>query len=80
MVGGEWWRLITPIFLHGGLIHFLFNSYLLIHLGPLVEEIFGTYRYWVIYLCCGIAGSLFSQVPRFVNTVGASGAIMGLLA
>ena len=79
LVGGEWWRLITPIFLHGGLIHFLFNSYLLIQLGPVVEAMFGTTRYWVIYLCCGIAGSMASQLPRFVNTVGASGAIMGLI-
>lgn len=79
VVGGEWWRLVTPIFLHGGMIHFLFNSYLLIQLGPIVEGIFGTTRFWVIYLCCGIAGSMASQLPRFVNTVGASGAIMGLI-
>ncbi len=79
VVGGEWWRLITPIFLHGGMIPFLFNSYLLIQLGPVVEEIFGTTRYWVVYLCCGIVGSMTSQLPRFVNTVGASGAIMGLI-
>ena len=79
VVGGEWWRLITPIFLHGGMIHFLFNSYLLIQLGPIVEGIFGTTRYWVVYLCCGIAGSMASQLPRYVNTVGASGAIMGLI-
>ena len=79
IVGAEWWRLITPMFLHGGLIHFLFNSYLLIQLGPVVEGIFGTTRYWVVYLCCGIAGGLASQLPRDVNTVGASGAIMGLI-
>jgi rhomboid protease GluP len=79
VTGGEWWRLITPIFLHGGLIHFLFNSYLLLNLGPLVEDIFGAPRYWVIYLSCGIAGSIASQAPRFVITVGASGAIMGLI-
>jgi rhomboid protease GluP len=79
VTGGEWWRLITPIFLHGGLLHFLFNSYLLLNLGPVVEDIYGTPRYWVIYLTCGIAGSLASQLPREVNTVGASGAIMGLI-
>jgi membrane associated rhomboid family serine protease len=78
-VGGEWWRLVTPIFLHGGMIHFLFNSYLLMQLGPVVEELFGTTRYWVIYLCCGIVGSMASQLPRYTNTVGASGAIMGLI-
>jgi len=79
VTGGEWWRLITPIFLHGGLIHFLFNSYLLLNLGPVVEDVYGTPRYWVIYLICGIGGSLASQLPRFVHTVGASGAIMGLI-
>jgi membrane associated rhomboid family serine protease len=79
ITGGEWWRLITPIFLHAGIIHFLFNSYLLLNLGPIVEEIYGTARYWVIYLAAGIAGSVASQAPRFVITVGASGAIMGLI-
>ena len=79
VVGGEWWRLVTPIFLHGGLIHFLFNSYLLVNLGPIVEELYGSTRYWVIYLCCGIAGSMASQLPHYTNTVGASGAIMGLI-
>jgi rhomboid protease GluP len=86
--GGEWWRLITPIFLHGGLLHFIFNSYLLLQLGPIVEETYGTERYWVVYLLCGIAGSLVSQRVRplldglmnpVVLTVGASGAIMGLI-
>lgn len=77
--GGEWWRLVTPIFLHAGLMHFGFNSFLLLQLGPLVEEIYGTRRFWVIYLACGIAGSAASQFPRLVITVGASGAIMGLI-
>lgn len=79
VTGGEWWRLITPIFLHGGLLHFLFNSYLLMQLGKLAEGIFGTARFWCFYLACGIAGSLASQLPRFVLTVGASGAIMGVI-
>jgi rhomboid protease GluP len=79
VTGGEWWRLVTPIFLHGGLLHFFFNSYVLLQLGPVAEEIYGTKRFWVIYLACGIAGSAASQFPRFVITVGASGAIMGLM-
>jgi rhomboid protease GluP len=77
--GGEWWRLVTPIFLHGGLIHFFFNSYVLLRLGPLVEEIFGTGRFWVVYLLSGLAGNALSQLPRLTNTVGASGAILGLI-
>ena len=79
VIGGEWWRFVTPIFLHAGLLHFFFNSFLLIQLGPIVEEIYGTQRYWVIYLTCGICGNLMSQLPRPVTTVGASGAIMGLI-
>jgi membrane associated rhomboid family serine protease len=79
VVGGEWWRLITPVFLHAGLLHFFFNSFLLIYLGPMVEEIYGTARFWVIYLACGIGGSMASQLTRPTITVGASGAIMGLI-
>jgi rhomboid protease GluP len=84
-LAGEWWRVVTPIFLHGGILHFFFNSYVLLQLGPLVEEEFGTERFWVIYLLCGIAGSAASQFGSnlfrggAVNTVGASGAILGLM-
>jgi membrane associated rhomboid family serine protease len=81
---GEWWRVVTPIFLHGGIIHFFFNSYVLLQLGPLVEELYGTARFWVIYLLCGITGSVASQLwsstsPRPPVSIGASGAIMGLM-
>lgn len=83
---GEWWRLVTPIFLHAGIIHFFFNSYVLLQLGPLAEAEFGTERFWVVYLTCGIAGSAMSQFLQplltargGVNTIGASGAIMGLM-
>jgi rhomboid protease GluP len=76
---GQWWRIVTPIFLHAGILHFFFNSYVLLQLGPLVEAEFGTERFWVIYLACGIVGSAASQFARPVNTVGASGAIMGLM-
>ena len=78
-LAGEWWRIVTPIFLHGGILHFFFNSYVLVQLGPLVEEEFGTERFWVVYLASGIAGSALSQFMRPVNTVGASGAIFGLI-
>lgn len=78
-LAGEWWRIVTPIFLHGGLIHFFFNSYVLVQIGPVVEAEFGTARFWVIYLASGIAGSALSQFVRPVNTVGASGAIFGLI-
>jgi rhomboid protease GluP len=77
---GEWWRLVTSIFLHGGLLHFGFNSFVLLQLGPLVEETYGTEKFWVIYLWSGIAGNLASQLAQQrVPVVGASGAIVGLI-
>jgi rhomboid protease GluP len=79
-LSGEWWRIVTPVFLHGGILHFFFNSYVLVQLGPVVEDEFGTERFWVMYLLCGIAGSALSQfVQQHVNTVGASGALMGMM-
>ena len=75
----EWWRIVTPVFLHGGLLHFIFNSMALVRLGPLVEEEFGTERLAAIYVVCGVAGSASSQVLRGSHTVGASGALCGLL-
>lgn len=76
---GEWWRIVTPVFLHGGLLHLVFNSMALVRLGPLAEEEFGTERLAAIYVLCGIAGSAASQVLRGSHTVGASGALCGLL-
>lgn len=76
---GEWWRLVTPVFLHGGLLHLLFNSLVLLQLGPLVEEEYGTERFLVLYLACGIGGNVASQGLRSTVTVGASSAIVGLM-
>lgn len=78
ITGGEWWRLVTPIFLHGSLMHFFFNSFLLVQLGPLAQQLYGS-RFWIIYLLCGLGGSAASQLTRPTMTVGASGAIMGLI-
>lgn len=75
----EWWRIVTPVFLHGGLLHFVFNSMALVQLGPLVEEEYGTERLAAIYVMCGVAGSAASQLFNHAHTVGASGALCGLL-
>ncbi len=75
----EWWRVVTPIFLHGGLLHFIFNSMALVQLGPLVEDEYGTERLAAIYVACGVAGSAASQLLNHSHTVGASGALCGLL-
>jgi rhomboid protease GluP len=77
---GQWWRLITPIFLHGGILHFGFNSYVLLQLGPLVESEYGRDRFWIVYLACGIVGNVLAAVFAPSHpVVGASGAIFGLI-
>jgi rhomboid protease GluP len=82
IVYGDYWRFITPIFLHAGFIHLLVNSYSLYILGQSVERIFGHAKFLTVYLIAGIMGNIASfsmfHSPG-VQGVGASGAIFGLL-
>jgi membrane associated rhomboid family serine protease len=80
VAGGDWWRLITSAFLHGSLIHIAFNMLALWWLGAPVEMVLGRVRYLGLYLVSGLAGAAGALVanPNAV-TVGASGAIFGLL-
>jgi len=78
---GEWWRLLSCTFLHGGWIHLAFNGYVLYALGASLERIIGSERFVVLYVLAGLGGSLASVL--FMDnalSVGASGAIWGLLA
>lgn len=79
----EWWRLVTACFLHGGLIHVGFNMYALRSLGQFAEMIFGKTRFWVTYFFCGVSGSLasilYNRNVADYSSVGASGAILGIL-
>ena len=78
---GQWWRLVSAIFVHIGVIHLLFNSYALIFIGPLIEELLGRERFLVIYVGTGVFGFVASNAyyhPVHV-TAGASGAIFGLI-
>jgi membrane associated rhomboid family serine protease len=81
---GEWFRLITPIFIHAGLLHLLLNSYALWVVGTQVEKLYGSARFLAIYLLSGVggvAGSYFGQIFMDKSdspSVGASGAIFGL--
>lgn len=79
-VNGEYYRIITSMFLHANIIHFLFNMYALYIIGTQVESFFGTKKFIFIYFISGITGSLLS-IPFLGNSiaVGASGAIFGLL-
>lgn len=74
----EWYRLVTAMFLHGSLIHIGFNMMVLLDLGPVVEELYGSARYLFLYVACGIAGFLLSAMAGNL-AVGASGAILGLV-
>lgn len=79
---GEWWRLITSAFLHGGLLHVGFNMYVLYVIGPVLERALGSARFLVLYLVSAAGGSVASYAVSSPNTisVGASGAIFGLMA
>lgn len=79
IVEGQWWRLLTPIFLHIGITHLIVNSVALLSLGTLVEGIFGSSRFHVIYLLAGVAGNIASFLFSANPGAGASGAIFGLL-
>jgi rhomboid protease GluP len=76
---GQYWRFVTPIFIHIGLLHLLFNSYALYIVGPQVEKLYGSARFVILYVLTGVAGVLGSYLyhPQSVSA-GASGAIFGL--
>ncbi|MDE3024689.1 MAG: rhomboid family intramembrane serine protease, partial [Acidobacteriota bacterium] len=77
---GGWWRLITAAFLHANIIHIAFNMFALWAIGTPVEHYLGRSRFIGLYLVSGLAGSAGAllQAPDIV-TVGASGAIFGIL-
>jgi rhomboid protease GluP len=77
---GEWWRLFVPVFLHGSLLHLLFNGMALVQVGPLAEQAYGRSRFLVIYLASGVAGNLLGLQVYDINVgIGASGALFGLI-
>lgn len=79
-LGGQWWRLVTSMFLHGSLLHIAFNMFALYQVGRLVERMFGSLRFIALYMLAGVAGSLASVLWNpHVNSVGASGAIFGII-
>jgi len=78
--GGEYWRLVTGGFLHAGIFHIFFNMYILYWLGTMLEPGLGHVRFAALYLASLLAGSFGALLlkPDAV-TVGASGAVFGLL-
>ena len=80
-LSGQWWRLFTYMFLHGGAMHIFFNMWCLWDLGQLCESLYGRWTYAAIYLITGVSGGLASAAWNWnpgVASVGASGAIFGL--
>ena len=74
----QWYRLITAMFLHGGLIHIGFNMMALMQLGPALEELYGSSRYLFLYIFTGAFGFLVSSFLG-TNSLGASGGLLGLI-
>ena len=80
-LSGDWWRLITCVFLHFGIIHLAMNMYSLYYIGIYLEPMLGKTRYIIAYLCTGIFASLASlwwHGSNAANSAGASGAIFGM--
>jgi len=81
VASGQWYRLITATFLHGGILHLLFNMYALYILGPNLERLLGSKQFFALYFLSALGGStlgLWFSDPSSAS-IGASGAIFGLL-
>ena len=79
MQGQEMYRLVTPIFLHGGLLHLGTNMISLQRVGGDVEKLFGSGRYLVTYVAAGVAGNVLSAMKSPNPSLGASGAVFGIV-
>lgn len=77
---GEVWRLITPVLLHGSVMHILSNMYALFIIGPGIERNFGRVRFLALYLLAGLLGNTFSFLFTSAPSLGASTSIFGLIA
>jgi rhomboid protease GluP len=75
----RWWTVLSAAWLHGGLLHILFNMLWVRQLGPAVAEFYGAGRMVIIYTVAGVVGFTFSSLAGVALTVGASASIFGLL-
>jgi len=78
IVAGQWWRLITPIFLHMGLTHIALNSVVIYFMGMQIEAMYGHWRFLAVYLLGGISGNIMSFALSSNQSVGASTACFAL--
>jgi rhomboid protease GluP len=75
----RWWTLLSANYLHGGILHILFNMVAFSHIAPMVLQEYGSYRMFVLYTLSGMIGFLLSYIPRVPPTIGASAAVCGLI-
>jgi len=75
---GEWWRLLTGMFLHIGWVHLFVNMLALYYLGIVAEKIYGSIRFSIIYILAGLGGGIASFALNNAVSAGASGALFGL--
>ena len=80
ILAGQYWRLFTPMFLHGSILHLGFNMYALYIFGPGLERYYGHGRFILLFVLSGFAGNVFSFTFSASNSLGSSTAIFGLLA
>lgn len=79
VMAGEWWRLLTAMFLHVGILHIAFNGLALYSLGIQLEQLMGSKRFLLIFFLTGLGGNVLTLLVNPVPSVGASGGIFGLL-
>lgn len=79
IVSGQLWRLFTPMFLHGSILHIAFNMYALSKIGPRLERYYGHWRFLALYFLSGFGGNVFSMMFTEAPSLGSSTAIFGLI-
>ncbi len=84
VMAGQWWRLITAMFIHDGPVHLASNMLGLFALGSMLERMLGKKRFLIVYFLSGIGGNIFVLLAdsfRAIShyTIGASGAVLGML-
>jgi rhomboid protease GluP len=78
-IAAYWWTLISASYLHGSIMHIFFNLFALYQIGPLIIQLYGAYRFMVIYTLSGAAGFLVSYYAGVYLTLGASASLCGLI-
>ncbi|KAF6143775.1 hypothetical protein GIB67_016696 [Kingdonia uniflora] len=76
---GEWWRLVTPMFLHSGVLHVSLSCWVLLTFGPQVCKGYGSWTFFLIYLLGGISGNMTSFIHTSETTVGGTGPVFAII-